>query len=265
MDVVYDHVVEAEADDYYVGNEAVGEEDNGEPMLMGSGTMQFRALRRTLKKSNRYVFPVIPDKFSTRGDKYQSASLFIHSLNLTLYNLSYNLMMNRRISDMLNSESRRLTTALESVTDESDRRFSELFNLTTEMFEDQVRRSAVKFDLFGRDQCFKHKFNYINLPLLLASPTGKVRKPPSGAIPMLPGDKFRRKRSQGVDIGGVAFARHGGRPSAGAKGRAEAEADALRLGPGGCCCEGIIETLFTLIILHNVHIHRCRKSPNAAT
>ena len=40
---------------------------------------------------------------------------------------------------MLNSESRRLTTALESVTDESDRRFSELFNLTTEMFEDQVR------------------------------------------------------------------------------------------------------------------------------
>ena len=56
VDVVYDHVVEAEADDYYVGNEAVGEEDNGEPMLMGSGTMQFRALRRALKKSNRYVF-----------------------------------------------------------------------------------------------------------------------------------------------------------------------------------------------------------------
>ena len=61
-------------------------------------------------------------------------------------------MINRRISDMLNSESRRLTTALESVTDESDRRFSELFNLTTEMFEDQVRTSAVKFDLLGRDQ-----------------------------------------------------------------------------------------------------------------
>ena len=60
---------------------------------------------------------------------------------------------------MLNSESRRLTTALESVTDESDRRFSELFNLTTEMFEDQVRTSAVKFDLLGRDQCFKHNFN----------------------------------------------------------------------------------------------------------
>ena len=53
VDVVYDHVVEAAADDYYVGNEAVGEEHNGEPMLMGSGTMQFRALRRTLKKSNR--------------------------------------------------------------------------------------------------------------------------------------------------------------------------------------------------------------------
>ena len=47
-------------------------------------------------------------------------------------------LFNRRISDMLNSESRRLTTALESVTDESDRRFSDLFNLTTEMFEDQV-------------------------------------------------------------------------------------------------------------------------------
>ena len=56
VDVVYDHVVEAEADDYYVGNEAIGgEEHNGEPMLMGSGTMQFRALRRTLKKSNRNV------------------------------------------------------------------------------------------------------------------------------------------------------------------------------------------------------------------
>ena len=56
MDVVYDHVVEAEADDYYVGNEAIGgEEHNGETMLMGSGTMQFRALRRTLKKSNRNV------------------------------------------------------------------------------------------------------------------------------------------------------------------------------------------------------------------
>ena len=39
---------------------------------------------------------------------------------------------------MLNSESRRLTTALESFTDESDRRYSELFNLTMEMFEDQV-------------------------------------------------------------------------------------------------------------------------------
>lgn len=56
VDVVYDHVVEAEADDYYVGNEAIGgEEHNGEPVLMGSGTMQFRALRRTLKKSNRNV------------------------------------------------------------------------------------------------------------------------------------------------------------------------------------------------------------------
>ena len=40
---------------------------------------------------------------------------------------------------MLNSESRRLSSALESVTEESDRRFSDLFNLTTEMFEDQVR------------------------------------------------------------------------------------------------------------------------------
>ena len=47
-------------------------------------------------------------------------------------------MFNRRISDMLNSESRRLSSALESVTEESDRRFSDLFNLTTEMFEDQV-------------------------------------------------------------------------------------------------------------------------------
>ena len=57
VDVVYDHVVEAEADDYYVGNEAIGgEEHNGETVLMGSGgTMQFRALRRTLKKSNRNV------------------------------------------------------------------------------------------------------------------------------------------------------------------------------------------------------------------
>ena len=60
MDVVYDHVVEAEADDYYVGNEAIGgEEHNGEPMLTGSGTMQFRALRRTLKKSNRNVTTIM--------------------------------------------------------------------------------------------------------------------------------------------------------------------------------------------------------------
>ena len=60
VDVVYDHVVEAEADDYYVGNEAIGGEDhNGDPVLMGSGTMQFRALRRTLKKSNRNVIEVI--------------------------------------------------------------------------------------------------------------------------------------------------------------------------------------------------------------
>ena len=57
VDVVYDHVVEAEADDYYVGNEAIGGEEHngGEPVLMGSGTMQLRALRRTLKKSNRNV------------------------------------------------------------------------------------------------------------------------------------------------------------------------------------------------------------------
>ena len=39
---------------------------------------------------------------------------------------------------MLNTESRRIATALESATDESDRRFSELFNMTTEMFEHQV-------------------------------------------------------------------------------------------------------------------------------
>ena len=39
---------------------------------------------------------------------------------------------------MLNTESRRIATALESATDESDRRFSELFNMTAEMFEHQV-------------------------------------------------------------------------------------------------------------------------------
>ena len=56
MDVVYDHVVESEAEDYYIGNEAVGgEEDNGEAVEAGSGAMQFRVLRRTLKKSNRIV------------------------------------------------------------------------------------------------------------------------------------------------------------------------------------------------------------------
>ena len=59
-------------------------------------------------------------------------------------------LFNRRISDMLNSESRRLTTALESVSDESDRRFSDLFNLTTEMFEDQVL--TVAYDPFSRNQ-----------------------------------------------------------------------------------------------------------------
>ena len=44
---------------------------------------------------------------------------------------------------MLNSESRRLSSALESVTEESDRKFSDLFNLTAEMFEDQVSARMV--------------------------------------------------------------------------------------------------------------------------
>ena len=84
VDVVYDHVVEAAADDYYVGNEAVGEEDKGEPMLLGSGTLPLRALRRTLKKSNRDVFVKLnmiavsfPYYFPTRGHKSQLVSVFI--------------------------------------------------------------------------------------------------------------------------------------------------------------------------------------------
>ena len=125
VDVVYDHVVEAEADDYYVGNEAVSEEHNGESLLMGSGTMQFRALRRTLKKSNRYLFLTLFHKKS-------------HFTVLVIFMIMVRVSFNRRISDLLNSESRRLSNALESVTEESDRRFSDLFNLTTEMFEDQV-------------------------------------------------------------------------------------------------------------------------------
>ena len=51
---------------------------------------------------------------------------------------------------MLNSESRRLSSALESVTEESDRRFSDLFNLTTEMFEDQVRMDGESCSFKGK-------------------------------------------------------------------------------------------------------------------
>ena len=89
VDVVYDHVVEAVADDYYVGNEAVGEEDKGEPMLLGSGTLPLRALRRTLKKSNRDVFVKLnPFHISfpqevTNPSRSQSLILFSHSLGLT--------------------------------------------------------------------------------------------------------------------------------------------------------------------------------------
>ena len=75
---------------------------------------------------------------------------------------------------MLNSESRRLTTALESFTDESDRRYSELFNLTMEMFEDQVYilryRLTLKEPTTYLSTYSRNKFGL----LILASPDGKV-------------------------------------------------------------------------------------------
>ena len=126
---------------------------------------------------------------------------------------------------MLNSESRRLSSALESVTEESDRRFSDLFNLTTEMFEDQVRMD-------GQSCNVKEQTQYVTLTSWSASPTGKVREPAGGALPMLPGHQFRRQRSPGVHLGGAAVARGGGGAVAGAAGRAEAEADAIRPGQG---------------------------------
>ena len=75
---------------------------------------------------------------------------------------------------MLNSESRRLTTALESFTDESDRRYSELFNLTMEMFEDQVYilryRLTLKEPTTYLSTYSRNKFGLF----ILASPDGKV-------------------------------------------------------------------------------------------
>ena len=75
---------------------------------------------------------------------------------------------------MLNSESRRLTTALESFTDESDRRYSELFNLTMEMFEDQVYilryRLTLKVPTTNLSTYSRNKFGLF----ILASPDGKV-------------------------------------------------------------------------------------------
>ena len=56
---------------------------------------------------------------------------------------------------------------------------------------------------------------------------------------MLPGHKLRRQRPPGVDLGGAAVARGGGGAVAGAAGRAEAQADAIRPGQGGCCCKGM--------------------------
>ena len=61
---------------------------------------------------------------------------------------------------MLNSESRRLSSALESVTEESDRRFSDLFNLTTEMFEDQVRIDGQSLNVKEQTQ---YSYMYVTL------------------------------------------------------------------------------------------------------
>ena len=56
---------------------------------------------------------------------------------------------------------------------------------------------------------------------------------------MLPGHQLRRQRSPGVDLGGAAVARGGGGAVAGAAGRAEAKADAIRPRQGGRCCQGM--------------------------
>ena len=75
---------------------------------------------------------------------------------------------------------------------------------------------------------------------------------------MLPGHQLRRQWSEGVDFGGAAVARRGGGAVGGAAGRAEAEADALRPGQGGCRCQGMnVNHKAKHPIIYKYHGHHC--------